>query len=92
VASPLVVALFVHLFLGYPTGRLGSRLERGFVAGTYAFELAFALLFLLFYDARYYVVTGSGCSACRAGRRRSRTSAGTTLTGAGRVHDGSRSA
>src|SRR5207249_344387 len=66
VASPLVVALFVHLFLAYPAGRLDSRFERGFVVGTYAFELAFALLFLLFYDARYYVVAGIrvGCPSC----------------------------
>ena len=88
VASPLVVALFVHLFLGFPTGRLDSRLERGFVTGTYAFELAFALLFLLFYDARYYVVTGIRVQCLSCGTAPLTNIGWRDLTGAGRLHDG----
>ena len=87
-ASPLVVALFVHLFLAYPTGRLDSRLERGFVVGTYAFELGFALLFLLFYDARYYVVTGLRVECPSCGTAPLTNVGWHDLTGAGRVHDG----
>jgi signal transduction histidine kinase len=44
--------LFVQMTLSYPTGRLSSRVDRAFVAVTYAYASAFALLFLLFYSPR----------------------------------------
>jgi signal transduction histidine kinase len=47
-AAPVVA----HLILSYPTGRLTSRLDRGFVAFAYAFALAYALPRLLFFDTR----------------------------------------
>jgi signal transduction histidine kinase len=87
-AGPLVVALFAHLFLSYPSGRLGSRLERRFVATLYAIELAFALPFLLFYDAGSYVVYGVRIE-CRSCGATPLTSVGwRDLSGVGRAHDG----
>ncbi len=44
--------IFAHLILSYPTGRLRSRLDRGFVALLYALALLFALPRLLFFDPR----------------------------------------
>jgi signal transduction histidine kinase len=46
----LNAALFAHLILSYPTGRLTSRLERGFVVIGYGFALAYALPLLLFFN------------------------------------------
>ena len=46
-AAMLAVPVFVHLILSYPTGRLVSRLERGFVSLTYAYALVYALPLLL---------------------------------------------
>jgi signal transduction histidine kinase len=46
----LNAALFAHLILSYPTGRLTSRLERGFVALGYGFALACAVPLLLFFN------------------------------------------
>jgi signal transduction histidine kinase len=48
----LYAALFAHLILSYPTGRLTSRLERGFVVIAYGFAVAYAVPLLLFYDPR----------------------------------------
>src|SRR5215218_1776062 len=48
----LYAALFAHLILSYPTGRLSSRLDRGFVAIAYGFALAYAVPLLLFYSPR----------------------------------------
>jgi signal transduction histidine kinase len=48
----LAVPVFAHLILSYPTGRLGSRLDRRFVAFAYAFALFYALPLLLFFDPR----------------------------------------
>lgn len=45
-------AIASHLILSYPTGRLTSRLERGFVALAYGFAFAYALPLLLVYDPR----------------------------------------
>jgi signal transduction histidine kinase len=90
VATPLAVALFAHLFLSYPTGRLGSRLERGFVASVYAYELAFALLFLLFYDAGSYVVTGIRVECPTCGTTPLTNVGWHDLTGAGQIRDGLR--
>ena len=88
VASPLLVALFAHLFLAYPSGRLGSPLERVFVAGVYAVELAFVVPFLLWYDAGSYVVDGVRIE-CRSCGATPLTSVGWhDLTGVGRVRDG----
>jgi signal transduction histidine kinase len=49
----LGAAILVHLVLSYPTGRLTSRLDRGFIAVSYAFTLVYALPLLLFYDPRH---------------------------------------
>jgi signal transduction histidine kinase len=51
-AAWLTPAIAVHLLLSYPTGRLTSRLDRGFVAVGYGFALVSALPFLLFFDPR----------------------------------------
>jgi signal transduction histidine kinase len=51
-AIRLNVAILAHLFLSYPTGRLTTRLDRGFVALGYAVVIVYALPFLLFYDPR----------------------------------------
>jgi signal transduction histidine kinase len=47
--GPVIAA---HLILSYPTGRLISGLERGFVAVGYGFALVSALPFMLFFDPR----------------------------------------
>jgi len=88
VASPLVIALFAHVFLAYPTGRLGSRLERGFVASIYAFELAVALVYLLYYDPGSYVVGGIRVDCPQCGKAPLTNVGWHDLTGAGRVRDG----
>jgi signal transduction histidine kinase len=44
--------LFAQLVLSYPTGRLGSRLERDFVLVAYAFAVVYTLPLLLFDDPR----------------------------------------
>jgi signal transduction histidine kinase len=46
----LGAALVAHAVLSYPTGRLTSRLERGFVVAVYAFAVAYALPLLLLDD------------------------------------------
>ena len=51
-AAWLNAAIAAHLILSYPTGRLTSRLERGFVAVAYGFALVYAVPLLLFYDPR----------------------------------------
>ena len=87
VAWPLVIAVFAHVLLSYPTGRLGSRVERGFIAALYAVELGFAVLFLLFYDAGTRVIAGIrvDCPSCGAAPL---TSIGwRDLTGAARLRD-----
>lgn len=48
--SYLYAPLFVHLILSYPTGRLGTQLDRVFVGFAYAFAAAYGLLYLLFFD------------------------------------------
>jgi len=45
-------AIFGHLVLSYPSGRLTSRLERGFVLTAYAFTIVYSIPFLLFDDPR----------------------------------------
>ena len=50
--TELEAPIFAHLILSYPTGRLASRVERGFVGFGYAFALLYALPLLLFYDPR----------------------------------------
>jgi signal transduction histidine kinase len=44
--------LFAHMILSYPTGRLTSRLDRGFVAFGYVFAALYAVPLLLFFDPR----------------------------------------
>jgi signal transduction histidine kinase len=51
-ARLLVGAIVIHAVLSYPSGRLTSRLDRGFVAFGYAFAALYALPLLLFYDPR----------------------------------------
>jgi signal transduction histidine kinase len=46
----LGAALFAHIALAYPTGRITDRLERAFVVVAYATALAFPVATLLFYD------------------------------------------
>ena len=48
----LAGAILIHAVLSYPSGRLGTRIERGFVAFCYGFALVYALPLLLFYDPR----------------------------------------
>jgi signal transduction histidine kinase len=48
--SELNLALFVHVTLAYPFGRVTDRLERSFVATGYAVALFFPLATLLVYD------------------------------------------
>jgi signal transduction histidine kinase len=43
-------AIAAHAILSYPTGRLGSRLDRAFITAGYLFALAYALPLLLFYS------------------------------------------
>ena len=44
--------ILVHAVLSYPTGRLTTRLDRGFVGVAYAFAVLYALPYLLLYDPR----------------------------------------
>jgi signal transduction histidine kinase len=48
--SELNLALFVHVTLAYPFGRMTDRLERWFVAAGYAIALLFPFATLLVYD------------------------------------------
>jgi signal transduction histidine kinase len=48
----LAAAVFAHLILSYPSGRLATRLDRGFVVFAYTFTLVYALPRLLFFDPR----------------------------------------
>ena len=43
VAQLLIVAIFAHLILAYPSGRLTGRLDTGFVAVTYLYAVVFPL-------------------------------------------------
>ena len=47
VAQLLVVAVFAHLILAYPSGKLTGRLDTSFVAITYAYAVAFPLAELM---------------------------------------------
>jgi signal transduction histidine kinase len=51
-ANWLGAAILVQIVLSYPTGRLTSRLDRGFVWFTYVLALVHALPLLFFYDPR----------------------------------------
>jgi signal transduction histidine kinase len=53
-ASQLAVPLFAHLTLSYPTGRLGTRLERLLVGTAYAYAALYGLTLLLFHDPRLH--------------------------------------
>jgi signal transduction histidine kinase len=53
-ASQLAVPLFAHLILSYPTGRLGTRLERLLVGVAYAYAALYGLTLLLFHDPRLH--------------------------------------
>ena len=44
--------ILVHAVLSYPTGRLTTRLDRGFVVVAYTFAALYALPYLLLYDPR----------------------------------------
>jgi len=48
----LDVPIIAQMVLSYPTGLLGSRRARAFVAACYAFWFAYAGMLLLFYDPR----------------------------------------
>jgi hypothetical protein len=64
-AIQLNAAVFAHVFLSYPTGRIARRVERGFVRLGYLFALAYALPLLLFYDPRAPYDEGIlQCPAC----------------------------
>jgi signal transduction histidine kinase len=52
-ATALPSAIFVHLILSYPTGRLTSRVDRAFVVFVYGYALVYTLPFLFFYDPRF---------------------------------------
>ncbi len=49
-ASAVVAPVFAHVTLAYPTGRLGSLVERVFVCLAYAVSLIANLPYLLFFD------------------------------------------
>jgi signal transduction histidine kinase len=51
-AGQLGIVIAAHLILSYPTGRLTSRLERGFVVVGYGWAVANAVPLLLFFDPR----------------------------------------
>jgi signal transduction histidine kinase len=51
-ATYLVAPLIAQVVLGYPSGRLSSRLDRICVAALYALAAAHGLLFMLFYSPR----------------------------------------
>jgi PAS domain S-box-containing protein len=57
--QPLFVAVFVHLLVAFPVGRLGTRLERRLVGAGYVVVLAAPLLYLLFSRE-----LSSGCEDC----------------------------
>jgi signal transduction histidine kinase len=59
--SPLVVALFIHLVLAFPPGRLETRGSRAVVIGMYALALVAQPVFMLFDDLR-----GTVCDGCPA--------------------------
>jgi signal transduction histidine kinase len=48
----LAAPILAHVVLSYPTGRLTSRVDRGFVALGYFFAAVYAVPLLLFYDPR----------------------------------------
>jgi signal transduction histidine kinase len=48
----LTIAISVHLFLAFPSGRLGSRFERSLVVFTYAAWLVLSFAWQLFWDPR----------------------------------------
>ena len=48
----IAAALITHLILSYPSGRLGSRLDRAWVALGYVLALGYGLVFMLFYSPR----------------------------------------
>ena len=56
------IALFAHLLLAYPAGRLVGRLERGLAAALYADLVGLQVLWLLFADLR-----ATGCDECVSG-------------------------
>jgi signal transduction histidine kinase len=56
----LGLAVAAHLFLAYPSGRLGSRLERVIVAAAYVDAVVLAFVRLLFWDS----TRDAGCPGC----------------------------
>ena len=46
-------ALYTHVALAYPSGRVTDRLERWFLGAVYSVALAFPLAILLFYDSSH---------------------------------------
>jgi signal transduction histidine kinase len=56
-ADALVAPVFAHVTLAYPTGRLGSRVERVFVALVYLVSLVSSVPYLLYFDY-------AGCTQC----------------------------
>jgi PAS domain S-box-containing protein len=56
------VAVFAHLLLAFPTGRLATRLQRGLAAALYVDLIGLQLLWMLFADFRE-----TGCDDCVAG-------------------------
>jgi signal transduction histidine kinase len=61
-ASSLPYALLIHMLLGFPDGRLHSRLERAIVATAYLDTTFVQLLFVAFYDS----AGGTRCDGCPA--------------------------
>jgi signal transduction histidine kinase len=51
--------LLVHLFVSYPSGRLSTRFERGFVGFVYAAAVVLSPIWQLFWDPR-----GADCPGC----------------------------
>jgi signal transduction histidine kinase len=52
-ATTLPAAIFVHLTLSYPTGRLTARFDRGFVVFMYGYAVVYTVPLLLFFDPRF---------------------------------------
>jgi signal transduction histidine kinase len=63
-ASQMAAALFAHLTLSYPTGRLATRVERFLVATAYVYAAVYGLILLLFYDPRLHFWQCVGVVRC----------------------------
>jgi len=57
-ATELLIPLYGHVVLSYPTGRLDRRIDRALVALAYGYAVVYAIPLLFFYSPHY------GCFVC----------------------------